>query len=117
MVASWTRENTSMREGRHGVCVPTRAGGVAVEMDCTTTIQVDLIKNWNIAWPRLENKDFIMTIGSTRPMEDAARIVYEAYFRIDPEALSAGQSLSETAKEFAERRLQMRRSGWWFAQR
>jgi acetamidase/formamidase len=86
-------------------------------MDCTTTIQVDLIKNWNIAWPRLENKDFIMTIGSTRPMEDAARIVYEAYFRIDPEAISAGQSLSETAKEFAERRLQMRRSGWWFAQR
>jgi acetamidase/formamidase len=50
--------------------------GVAVEMDSTTTIQVDLIKNWNIAWPRLENKDFIMTIGSTRPMEDAARIAY-----------------------------------------
>ncbi|PWT71154.1 MAG: acetamidase [Proteobacteria bacterium] len=50
--------------------------GVAVEMDSTTTIQVDLIKKWNIAWPRLENKDFIMTIGSTRPMEDAARIAY-----------------------------------------
>jgi acetamidase/formamidase len=50
--------------------------GVAVEMDATTVIQVDLIKNWKIAWPRLETEDFIMAIGSTRPMEDAARIAY-----------------------------------------
>lgn len=50
--------------------------GVAVEMPSTTTVQVDLIKNWQIAWPRLENEKFIMTIGSTRPMEDAARIAY-----------------------------------------
>jgi amidase len=47
-----------------------------VEMASTTTVQVDLIKNWQIAWPRLENERFIMTIGSTRPMEDAARIAY-----------------------------------------
>ncbi len=50
--------------------------GVAVEMDSTTVVQVDLIKDWKIAWPRLENESFIMTIGSTRPMEDAARIAY-----------------------------------------
>lgn len=50
--------------------------GVAVEIASTTTVQVDLIKNWSIAWPRLENERFIMTIGSTRPMEDAARIAY-----------------------------------------
>jgi len=50
--------------------------GVAVEIASTTTIQVDLIKNWRIAWPRLENERFIMTIGSTRPMEDSARIAY-----------------------------------------
>jgi acetamidase/formamidase len=50
--------------------------GVAVEMASTTTVQVDLIKNWSITWPRLENERFIMTIGSTRPMEDAARIAY-----------------------------------------
>ena len=55
--------------------------GVAVEMPSTTTIQVDLIKNWRIAWPRLENKDFIMTIGSARPMEDAARIAYRELTR------------------------------------
>lgn len=55
--------------------------GVAVEMASTTTIQVDLIKGWPIAWPRLENERFIMTIGSTRPMEDAARIAYRELVR------------------------------------
>jgi acetamidase/formamidase len=50
--------------------------GVAVEIPTVTTLHVDLIKNWRIAWPRLENEKFIMTIGSTRPMEDAARIAY-----------------------------------------
>jgi acetamidase/formamidase len=55
--------------------------GVAVEIPSTTTIQVDLIKNWQIAWPRLENERFIMTIGSARPMEDAARIAYRELTR------------------------------------
>ena len=55
--------------------------GVAVEIPSTTTIQVDLIKNWPIVWPRLENEKFIMTIGSTRPMEDAARIAYRELIR------------------------------------
>lgn len=55
--------------------------GVAVEIASTTTIQVDLIKDWPIHWPRLENERFIMTIGSTRPMEDAARIAYRELVR------------------------------------
>jgi amidase len=50
--------------------------GVAVEIPTTTTLHVDLIKGWGIAWPRLENDRFIMSIGSARPMEDAARIAY-----------------------------------------
>ena len=50
--------------------------GVAVEMASTTTIQVDLIKDWRITWPRLENEQVIMAIGSGRPMEDAIRIAY-----------------------------------------
>lgn len=50
--------------------------GVAIEHPTVTTVQVDLIKNWTIKWPRLETRDFIMTIGSSRPMEDAARIAY-----------------------------------------
>jgi acetamidase/formamidase len=55
--------------------------GVAVEMASTTTIQVDLIKKWSIAWPRLENERFIMTLGSGRPMEDATRIAYRELIR------------------------------------
>jgi len=50
--------------------------GVAVEYPTTTTIHVELIKGWTIDWPRLENEDVIMTIGSARPLEDATRIAY-----------------------------------------
>lgn len=50
--------------------------GVAVEYPTTTTITVDLIKGWSIEWPRLEADDFIMAIGSSRPLEDATRIAY-----------------------------------------
>jgi amidase len=50
--------------------------GVAVEIPSTTTVHVDLIKDWPITWPRLENEQVIMAIGSARPMEDAARIAY-----------------------------------------
>ena len=35
-----------------------------------------MIKNYDIEWPRLEADDFIMAIGSTRPLEDAVRIAY-----------------------------------------
>lgn len=55
--------------------------GVAVEIPSTTTVQVDLIKNWPIAWPRLETEQLIMAIGSARPMEDAARIAYRELTR------------------------------------
>ena len=55
--------------------------GVAVEQRATVTMQVDLIKNWSFGWPRLETEAFIMTIGSARPMEDAARIAYRELVR------------------------------------
>ncbi len=50
--------------------------GVAVEFPTVTTITIDLIKGWTLEWPRLEADDFIMAIGSTRPLEDATRIAY-----------------------------------------
>jgi acetamidase/formamidase len=50
--------------------------GVAVEYQSLTTIHVDLIKKWSIDWPRLENEEVIMAIGSARPLEDAMRIAY-----------------------------------------
>ena len=55
--------------------------GVAVEQRATVTLQIDVIKNWSFAWPRLETNDFIMTIGSARPLEDAARIAYRELVR------------------------------------
>jgi amidase len=55
--------------------------GVAIEHPTTTTLQVDLIKGWTIANPRLENDRFYMSIGSGRPMEDAARRAYRDLIR------------------------------------
>jgi acetamidase/formamidase len=50
-------------------------------MAATVTIRVDLIKDWRIPGPRLETEDRIMSIGSARPMEDAARMAYRDLIR------------------------------------
>ena len=54
---------------------------MALEHPTVTTVQVDLIKGWTLQWPRLETADVYMTIGSARPMEDAARIAYRELIR------------------------------------
>jgi acetamidase/formamidase len=48
--------------------------GTAVEGAMTTTLIVELIKGSAPGWPRLEDDDHIMTIGSSRPLEDAWRV-------------------------------------------
>lgn len=50
--------------------------GVALEITGKVTVKFDLIKQKPIAWPRIESADEFMTVGSARPMEDAARIAY-----------------------------------------
>jgi amidase len=50
--------------------------GVAIEFPTFTEITVEVVKGKTVNWPRLETKDMIMSIGSARPMEDAARIAY-----------------------------------------
>jgi acetamidase/formamidase len=50
--------------------------GVAVEVDAVVTLKFDLEKGRKIDWPRVESSDEIMTIGSARPLEDAARIAF-----------------------------------------
>jgi acetamidase/formamidase len=55
--------------------------GVAVEMAATVTLQIDLIKGWSIPGVRLEREEFIMAVGSARPMEDAARMAYRDLIR------------------------------------
>jgi amidase len=48
--------------------------GAAIETSFDVQFTVDLIKGKKIKWPRLENDQVIMTIGSTRPLIDALRI-------------------------------------------
>ncbi len=50
--------------------------GVAAEVPTTGTFTVNLIKGNAISTPRVESEDFLMSIGSARPMEDAARIAF-----------------------------------------
>ena len=50
--------------------------GVALEISAKATVSFDVIKGKRIRWPRVESSDKIMSIGSAKPMEDAARIAY-----------------------------------------
>ena len=50
--------------------------GVAAEIPTRGTLSVDLVKGQAIGTPRVESQDYIMTVGSARPMEDAARIAF-----------------------------------------
>jgi amidase len=50
--------------------------GVAAEVPTLGTLTVDLIKGKAVTTPRIENAEFIMSAGSARPMEDAARIAF-----------------------------------------
>jgi acetamidase/formamidase len=50
--------------------------GVATEIPTVGILKVDLIKGLLLRNPRVESDEFIMTIGSARPMEDAARIAF-----------------------------------------
>src|SRR3954464_5377196 len=60
------------RQGEGEAC------GTAVEGAMTTTLVVELVKGGGSAafpmWPRLEDDDSWMTVGSSRPLEDAWRI-------------------------------------------
>ncbi|NLY29966.1 MAG: acetamidase [Firmicutes bacterium] len=50
--------------------------GVAIEMPARVEIKVELIKNWTLDWPRLEDENRIMSIGNSKPLEDAVKIAY-----------------------------------------
>ena len=58
----------------------------------TTTVQVDLIKGWTIAWPRLENERLHHDHRQRRPMEDAARIAYRELDPLAGRTTTAGTS-------------------------
>ncbi|QDU59360.1 Acetamidase/Formamidase family protein [Planctomycetes bacterium Pan216] len=51
--------------------------GVAAEMSARVTVTFSLLKERRIRWPRIETSDYLMTVGSARPLEDAARIAWK----------------------------------------
>ena len=77
--------------------------GVAVEVPTRGTMSVRVIKGKAIGTPRIESEDYIMTVGSARPMEDAARIAfYELVMWLETgygiERLTAYQLCSQVAR-------------------
>jgi acetamidase/formamidase len=55
-------------QGQGEVC------GVAVEGAMQTSVAIELIKGRYTEWPIFENDEYMMTVGSYRPLEDAFRI-------------------------------------------
>ncbi len=51
--------------------------GTAVEAAMKVTLVVDVIKGKRIAWPRVESDEYLMSVGSYRPLEDAFRIAHK----------------------------------------
>ena len=45
--------------------------GSAIETSLDVEFSVDLVKGKRISWPRLENEDFIMVLGSSRALNEA----------------------------------------------
>ncbi|MBS4206520.1 acetamidase/formamidase family protein [Bacillus sp. FJAT-50079] len=76
--------------------------GVALEISAKVTLKFDLIKNKKINWPRIESPTEFMTVGSARPMEDAARIAYaeliEWLEELGWDRLEAYQALTQIGK-------------------
>jgi acetamidase/formamidase len=51
--------------------------GTAIEGALNVELTVDLIKKRETPWPRIENADWMMSLGASRPLEDAARIAFK----------------------------------------
>ena len=45
--------------------------GTGIEVSFDVRFRVELIKGKKIEWPRAENKDYIMTVGNARPLDQA----------------------------------------------
>jgi acetamidase/formamidase len=51
--------------------------GTAVEGAMNVELTVDLIKRRETPWPRIENAEWLMSVGAGRPLEDAARAAFK----------------------------------------
>ncbi len=85
------------RQGEGEAC------GTAVEGAMTTTLIVELVKGAGPLWPRLEDDEHWMAVGSSRPMEDSWRIAqlemvrwFEQLYGLHP--MDSYQLLSQITK-------------------
>ncbi len=51
--------------------------GTAIEGAMNVTLTVDLEKGRETPWPRIENAEWMMSVGAGRPLEDAARVAFK----------------------------------------
>jgi acetamidase/formamidase len=51
--------------------------GTAIEGAMNVELTVDLVKQRDTPWPRIENAEWIMSVGAARPLEDAARVAFK----------------------------------------
>ena len=51
--------------------------GTAIEGAMNVELTVNLIKKRETPWPRIENAEWMMSLGAARPLEDAARIAFK----------------------------------------
>jgi len=52
---------------------------------------VDLLKHRETPWPRIENAEWMMSLGAARPLEDAARIAFKDMVRWVQEKAGLGE--------------------------
>ncbi|MDE0187895.1 MAG: acetamidase/formamidase family protein, partial [bacterium] len=84
------------RQGEGEAC------GVAVECSMNTVLVVDVIRGEYAPWPRLETDEYLITTGSTKPLEDAFRIALTEMVRwieslLDLSTMDAYQLVSQAA--------------------
>lgn len=77
--------------------------GVAAEVPTVGTLTIRVVKSRPVRTPRIENEEFLMSVGSARPMEDAARIAFHdlvSWLAADYgfERMSAYQLCSQVAR-------------------
>ncbi|MGH9366079.1 MAG: acetamidase/formamidase family protein [Thermoanaerobaculia bacterium] len=65
--------------------------GTAIEGAMNVELTVDLIKKRETPWPRIENSEWMMSVGAGRPLEDAARIAFKDMVRWVEERTGMGQ--------------------------
>src|SRR6185436_5693790 len=51
--------------------------GTAVEGAMDVELTVELVKHRETPWPRIENAQWMMSVGASRPLEDAARVAFK----------------------------------------